>query len=129
MRLGVGLLFVLPALSIALLVPAQPHALTWRHPATQWRRHVSTVSMTNKPKKLPRGTVVDPVTGEFSEDWTTRIFNPVNAGPWLILVTVILFEGLQLAVRLEVIPRESLPSFVQAAIPLVLGKQYELPPS
>merc|ERR1719478_332035 len=91
------------------------------------RQSLQHASMRSDKPKLPRGTVVDPVTGEFSPDWTTRIFNPVNAGPWLILVVVLLFEGLTIADRLDVIPRESLPPFVQAAIPLVLGKQYDLP--
>ena len=55
-----------------------------------------------------------------SEDWTSKIFSAENAGPWLILVVVLLFEGLNVLTRLGV----ELPPFLADLIPLILGEQY-----
>ena len=56
------------------------------------------------------------------EPWRIKVFSPENAGPWAILVVVIVFEGL------AVLPRDQLPPLLQDLIPLVLGKQYAAPP-
>lgn len=67
------------------------------------------------------------LAGKDTNEWQSRIFSPENAGPWAILIVVLLFEGLALADRL--LPPDSLPPFVQQIIPLVLGSQYAPPPA
>lgn len=61
--------------------------------------------------------------GEEKEPVGAKLFGPENAGPWLILVVVWGFLGL-----VAVVPREQLPPVIQQLIPLVLGRQYGLPP-
>lgn len=51
------------------------------------------------------------------------VFSAVNAGPIAILVVIFTFQLLALQ------PRDSLPPIVQDLIPIVLGKQFALPPS
>ena len=57
---------------------------------------------------------------ETDYSWLKNVFSKENAGPWVILITVFIFEGL------AALPRESLPPVVQQAIPLVLGRQYSV---
>ena len=61
---------------------------------------------------------------EFEQDWTKRVFSIENAGPWVILATVL---GLQVVNAL--VPLEDQPAFLREVIPVVLGKQYARPPS
>ena len=49
-----------------------------------------------------------------------QVISKENAGPIFILIVVGIFQGL------AGLPREDLPLWVQDAIPLVLGKQYEI---
>ena len=73
--------------------------------------------------RSPQGSIVIMKAGGGDKDWTSKIFTPENAGPWLILLVTLAFECL------AVLPRESLPPFLQELIPLVLGSQYSRPPT
>ena len=60
---------------------------------------------------------------DYDRDWYKRIFTPENAGPWLILATV-----LGLEVYNAFVPLEDMPPLLQSIIPTVLGSQYQKPP-
>ena len=60
---------------------------------------------------------------DYDRDWAKRIFTPENAGPWLILITVLGLEVYNAAV-----PVEDMPPLLQQIIPTVLGSQYQRPP-
>jgi hypothetical protein len=72
-------------------------------------------------KQLPRPRA-SPVVMADDDGWKSKVFSVENAGPWLILIVVLSFEAL------ATLPREDLPPLVQQLIPLVLGKQYAIPP-
>jgi hypothetical protein len=74
-------------------------------------------------RKVARQKSVLMKQGKEKEPVGAKLFGPENAGPWLILVVVWGFLAL-----IAVVPREDLPPFVQDLIPLVLGRQYGLPP-
>ncbi len=53
--------------------------------------------------------------------WTKQVFTLQNAGPWLILLVITVFQGL------AALPREDLPPQLAELIPTVLGSQYRAP--
>jgi len=50
--------------------------------------------------------------------WTKQLFTAQNAGPWLIILVITVFQGL------AALPREDLPPQLAELIPTVLGSQY-----
>ena len=61
---------------------------------------------------------------EGEKEWKPiPLFSPENAGPFAILLVTFVFLGL------SSLPRETLPPLVQQLIPLVLGRQYAVPPT
>ena len=61
---------------------------------------------------------------EVKEEWKPPgLFDPVNLGPWAILLTILSLQAL-----VAFVPRENLPDFLQQLIPLLLGRQYAAPP-
>jgi hypothetical protein len=57
------------------------------------------------------------------EEWRApALLSPENAGPFAILFVVFACFGL------ATLPRETLPPILQQIIPLVLGKQFAIPP-
>jgi len=56
------------------------------------------------------------------EEWSPPgVFSKENAGPWAILVIITAFQ------YIATLPRDSLPLWLQTLIPVILGRQYEVP--
>jgi hypothetical protein len=93
------------------------------HPLLDLTPYVKTkaAAKQSRPQRRSRTAVMS--QGGDDEDWKPPgLFSPQNAGPWAILLVVAVFQGL------AALPRDDLPVWLQQAIPIVLGSQYERPP-
>lgn len=71
----------------------------------------------------PRGCRVSLSAGGEDEEWRApALLSLENAGPFAIIFVVFACFGL------ATLPRETLPPILQQLIPLVLGKQFAIPP-
>ena len=77
----------------------------------------SALAALNSGRRLARVAMADE-----PEEWSPPgVFSKENAGPWAILVIITAFQ------YMATLPRDSLPSWLQTLIPVILGRQYEVP--
>ena len=100
-------------------VPAAAFGLARQHVAHSTAAHAVTLSSGLHAVRMKDES-------DFDKNWTSRIFTPENAGPWLILLVVLSLEVVN-----ALVPPEKMPPIIADVIPVVLGKQYDrrVPPS
>ena len=99
---------------LLLLFAASSTALLLRGPLPS-----SPLAMPTANSAAVARSVLSMMARDDEEEWKPpAVFSKENAAPWAIIFVTVVFQGL------STLPRESLPDFIQTAIPLVLGEQY-----
>lgn len=117
---------LLPCLVLS-LYPACSAGFSVQLPQSHRAMQVGSVGPFRPPAREQRTSAAVPSMRQNDSDDESfkppAVFSIENAGPWAILLVVLIFEGL------ATLPRETLPEPVAALIPLVLGEQYGVPRS